>query len=146
MARLDHERRSNMTRQGCRYAAIALAALAVGCVPGSVAAPDDAPGVTLSVVTGSAQSGRAGEELPWPLVVLATSAAGRPLAGYTVVYVVTQGGGSLFTSGVLTNSLGLAQNYWTLGQAGLQAVEVRSVDPSTGRKQLHGTFTATITP
>src|SRR5688572_11123961 len=79
--RLDHERRSNMTRQGCRYAAIALAALAVGCVPGSVAAPDDASGVTLSVVTGSAQSGRAGEELPWPLVVLATSAAGRPLAG-----------------------------------------------------------------
>ena len=124
----------------------AVVCLTASCTDGVTEPSEGHP--SLSIVSGGGQSGRAGEELAEPLIIRATDAQGRVLTGVTVVFVVTQGGGSLYATGVLTNTLGYAQNFWTLGPTpgAPQAVEVRSVDPATGRKQVHGILTATATP
>ena len=136
-----------MRRTRLRSTALRLALALSGGVAGCAkhpTAPATGPGApVLAVVSGSGQTGPARGELPQPLVVRATDALGRALPGIAVVFVVTQGGGAVHAAGVLTSTSGVAQNYWTLGAAGPQAVEVRSVDAATGQKRVHGTFTAT---
>lgn len=137
-----HRTRHFSRRSALLLALPALATLAA-CSGDRAVAPDAGP-PALALVSGSGQSGLAGRELPQPLVVRATDTQGRALPGVTVVYVVTQGGGTLYAAGVLTSTIGTARNFWTLGDTPghPQAVEVRSVDPATGAKRVHGTFTA----
>lgn len=102
------------------------------------------PTVSLTVVSGSGQSGVAGQELPLPLVVRVTRSNGRGVAGQVVNFKVTSGGGSVYAGTSVTDATGTAQEYWTLGPArGAQQVDVVAVDPSSGAKQNFGTFTAT---
>jgi hypothetical protein len=50
----------------------------------------------------------------------------------------------MYAGSSLTDLTGIAQDYWTLGsEPGPNALEVRSVDPTTAQKEVHGTFTAT---
>ncbi|MEX2110115.1 MAG: hypothetical protein WD802_05910 [Gemmatimonadaceae bacterium] len=103
------------------------------------------PSPSFIIVSGDDQTGTAGKELPEPLVAKATTSGGAPIAGLTLFFVVTHGGGKLYAGGGVTNSSGIVQDYWTLGPvAGAhQAVQVRTVNPTTGVKKSHGNFTAT---
>lgn len=106
-------------------------------VPGQVAS-------RIEVVGGEAQVGAAGEELPSPVVVRVLDAAGAPVPGQAVNFVVTGGGGSVFAGVAVTNAAGEARERWTLGPAlGPQRLEARAVDSATGAALVFATFEAT---
>ena len=117
--------------------------LALGCSQDATA-PADLGTLSFLIVSGNGQSGVVGTELTQPLVVKATKSNGQALAGVTVTFRVTSGGGSVFAGAATTGTNGIAQDYWTLGTstADLQQLEVRAV-LSTGQKQVYGVFTAT---
>ena len=106
----------------------------------------EGPGVpaALVVVSGNEQADTVGHELPEPLVVRVDDAAGNPIAGQLVNFVVTAGGGSVFAGAALTNDDGVARERWTLGTstADSQRVEARAVDPETGEKLVFAAFEA----
>lgn len=103
------------------------------------------PGGTVRgvVVAGDGQTALAGAELPDPLVVRVLDAAGRPLAGYLVNFVVVTGGGSAYGGVAITNSAGEAIDRWRLGPVvGAQRMEVRVVDSTTGAALVLAAFGA----
>jgi hypothetical protein len=69
----------------------------------------------LEPVSGDGQSALVGTSLPAPLVVRARDAAGNPVAGLAVAWVVGSGGGQLVPATSLTDEQGLASTTWTLG-------------------------------
>ncbi|HEV7586996.1 MAG TPA: Ig-like domain-containing protein [Longimicrobium sp.] len=100
------------------------------------------PAAHVDVVSGNAQSGPAGTELPQPVVVKVTDAQGRPVQGQVVSFVVTGGGGHVFAGSGATDGQGLAQERWTLGTAaGPQTLEARTV--VGGQPLSAAVFTAT---
>jgi hypothetical protein len=98
----------------------------------------------LIVVSGNNQTGVVGQELPKPVSVRVTDAAGRPVQGQLVSFHVVAGGGSVFAGAANSNPDGLALERWTLGRrAGdPQRLEARAVDASTGAAIVFGTFDA----
>ena len=132
---------------------IALGAIISSIVLGSCGdstSPDDTPGPAASfvIVSGDQQEDTVGQELPQPLVARITDASGRVVPGAVVSFVVTSGGGSVFSPAVQANAQGVVQNRWTLGTstAAAQEVEVRSVNPNTGAPLVFGRFEATARP
>jgi hypothetical protein len=115
--------------------------------------PTDDPEIIVSIVSGEGQVWYAGHELPHALVVKVTRHCGwkhrdhhcnAGVPDYLVNFRVTKGDGSVFAGSARTDSLGIAQDYWTLGrEAGENVLEVRSVNPTTGEKQVWARFTAT---
>jgi len=103
--------------------------------------------ILLTIVSGNAQSGVVGTELLSPLVVTATDSKGKALPGIVVNYRVTSGGGNVYAGSSITDSRGIAADYWTLGisTSQVQTVEARAV-LSTGEKQVYGVFTANPLP
>ena len=95
------------------------------------------------IVSGDGQTGRAGQELPLPLVVKVRNANGGPRAGHVVQFVITSGSGSVFAGAHRSNSKGIVQDYWTLGAAGVNTIEARAIDPTTGEKRTFAAFRAT---
>ena len=71
----------------------------------------------LTIVSGNEQSGAPGSALAQPLVVQVNDAAGNPVFGAPVAWVVTGGGGSLDPATSTTDASGLASSVWTLGAA-----------------------------
>ena len=110
----------------------------------------DTPGPPASfvIVGGNQQEDTVGQELPQPLVARITDASGRSVPGAVVSFVVTSGGGSVFSPAAQANAEGIVQNRWTLGTstAAPQEVEVRSVNPNTGAPIVFGRFQATARP
>jgi alpha-tubulin suppressor-like RCC1 family protein len=98
-----------------------------------------------AIAAGDQQSAVVGTQLTNPLVIKVTDAQGNPVAGQTVNFVVTSGGGSVFGGAETTNGNGNAQELWTLGKstADSQRVEARAVDPTTGQPLTFGVFKAT---
>lgn len=97
-------------------------AVAVGCNGGKLRLdPSTTNGASSSAVdalaatSGDQQTAPAGTPLPAPLVVTATS-AGSPVAGVTVTFIVSSGGGSLSVPSAVTDQLGQAQTTLILGQ------------------------------
>src|SRR5438552_4866101 len=88
--------------------------LAIGCGPDATA-PSGLGPISLSVVSGSGQSGVVGNELPQPLVIKATDSKGVVQGGLTVNFRVTGGGGSVYAGTAATDSQGIAGEYWTPG-------------------------------
>lgn len=119
--------------------------IALACENPSSSSPDTGA-ITLSIVSGNGQAGPPHQELPAPLVVQVLNTRGKPVLGRLVNFVVLVGGGSTFAGASETNSLGIAQEYWTLGESGPQQLEARAVDPTTGEKLVFGVFTATAGP
>ena len=114
-----------------------------GC-GGTAADPEDSTTnvtVVLSVLSGDVQTGRTGKELPEPVIVRVQQ-SGAPWVNKTVNFVVTVGGGSVLAGTVLTDSEGVAQEFWTLGGPGEQALEARAVS-SAGERLTFRTIRAT---
>jgi len=86
--------------------------------------PNGAP-VTLTLVSGDAQIGGAGEPLAMPLVVRVTDRAGDPVAGVAVGFTLIGGTGSLSAGAVTTGTTGNASVSWTLGTLTGEASAVR---------------------
>ena len=90
--------------------------------------------------SGDAQVFTVGSALPVPLDVRVTDSLGSPVAGASVGFNVTLGGGGLSATSAVSNASGDATAIWTLGHtAGLQLVAA-----SLGALGL--TFTATANP
>ena len=133
-----------------RFALAAIAALiALGSCKDDSTSPDTpGPPASFVIVAGDQQEDTVGQELPQPLVARITDALGRAVPGAVVSFVVTSGGGSVFSPAVPANAQGVVQNRWTLGTstASAQEVEVRSVNPNTGAPIVFGRFRATARP
>jgi len=128
-----------------RFVLVAAAALVAACEGETISSPADDPGpLRLAIVSGNTQVGPEGQELPAPLVASVIDSKGRPLPAQLVNFRVVSGGGSMFAGSTISDKLGIAKDYWTLGLTGPQSVEVRAVDPSTGTKFVYATFTATF--
>ena len=89
----------------------------------------------LTIVSGDAQTGFVSQLLSTPVVVRVTDALLNPLAGVSVNFAVTSGGGSLGVSSVVTGAAGLATlSSWTLGAtpgANALSATVAGVPPLT---------------
>jgi hypothetical protein len=95
--------------------------------------PDPVP-TQVAIVSGNGQGGTVGEALDDPYVVRVTDADGDPMAGVTVSWTVTSGGGSLSSGSSATNSSGQASTTHTLGgSTGSQSVRatVAGLSPVT---------------
>src|SRR5690349_1675678 len=69
----------------------------------------------LQIVSGNAQLGTVGKELPEAVVVRVVDSTGAPVEGQLVNFRVVAGGGTTFAGSALTNSSGIARERWTLG-------------------------------
>ena len=100
--------------------------------------------LTLDVISGNQQVAPPNTQLPKPVVVRALNGSGSPIASQIINFRVTAGGGSVFAGVSMTNAQGYAQEYWTLGpSAGVNTLEARAVDPSTGARLVFAQVTAT---
>jgi adhesin/invasin len=100
---------------------------------------------SVTVVQGDQQNGRVGEVLAQPLVVTVADASGRPVAGATVVFVLTDPapGAALTPDTTTTNADGLASSQVLLGtRPGAQAGEVQALG-AQGQPTAQAQFTAT---
>jgi hypothetical protein len=78
----------------------------------------------LSIVSGNNQVSGASQPLPLPVIVSVTDAWGNAVAGVSVGFSVTSGGGSITPTSVDTDTNGRASASWTLGaQLGLQRAQ-----------------------
>lgn len=73
--------------------------------------------VSLSTVSGDAQSAVAGSALADPVVVRALDQGGSAVQATTVTFAPTEGDGSVSASAVQTDANGDASTTWTLGEA-----------------------------
>ena len=96
----------------------------------TVTAQPDVP-ASLTKVSGDDQSAAAGQRLSSPLVVRVTDRFGNELAGVTVAWEVTSGGGSVTPPTSTTDASGRASAQWTVGSAGTQSLSasVNGVTP-----------------
>ena len=80
---------------------------------------------TLSIVLGDNQTGLTSEALVNPFVIEVRDQYDAPLAGVTVTFAVSEGGGSLSSGMVMTDANGRAESTLTLGsEPGTNTVEV----------------------
>jgi len=80
-----------------------------------VAAVLPAQAQTISIASGNKQTGPVATTLANPLVVKVKGRTGGALAGVTVIFGVTAGGGSVSALSAVTNSSGMASTNLTLG-------------------------------
>lgn len=111
---------------------------------GASAVPSGGTVAALQIASGNNQTDTVANQLPEPISVRAVDAAGNPVAGVSVAFVVTSGGGSVFVGSTTTSAQGLAFEHWTIGTSTstLQRVEARATDGTNGAP-LTATFSAT---
>ncbi|HKP48924.1 MAG TPA: Ig-like domain-containing protein, partial [Gemmatimonadales bacterium] len=86
-----------------------------------------APADRLRLVEGNNQRAEPGAEVPVRPAVRVLDTAGNPVAGYEVIFVVGQGGGTVNGGIQTTNADGIARvDSWILGQAGRNTLEARA--------------------
>lgn len=100
------------------------------------------PATQLKKSTGDGQSGWAGSPLPQPYAVTVQDQFNNPVAGVTVTWAVTAGGGSLSSPSSVTAASGAATVVHTLGNTTAAQSATASVAGLTGSPV---TFTATST-
>lgn len=115
--------------------------LYAGTFASGVFAMDPAPAMpSLVTVSGNGQSATVGSVLPAPLVVRVQDASSNPIAGVTVIFAVTSGGGSVAPLSVVTGVDGQASATATLGTIAGSNTFTASATGVTGSPR---TFTAT---
>lgn len=92
-------------------------------------------------VDGEPQTGASGAVAVAPLRVRVDNSAGDPVAGVTVTWAVSQGGGSTSVTSSQTSSAGISSVTFTYGQAGSQVITA-TIPGLSGSPQ---TFTLTAT-
>lgn len=98
------------------------------------------PATQLTKSTGDGQTGWAGVPLPMAYAVVARDAFNNPVAGVTVTWAVTSGGGSLSAATSVTTATGAATTIHTLGDPATAQSVTASVAGLTGSPV---TFTST---
>lgn len=126
----------NATRR--RLGLLAAAAL-LACSTGGPGSSGEA----LQPASGNGQAGEAGEPLVAPLVVRVVR-GGASVAGITIAWEVTAGGGSISTPSSATDAQGLAAVSWTLGTVSGAAQAVTAT--IAGSASAPVTFTASALP
>jgi len=109
----------------------------VGSVTGTLTVPVQQVGTALQGIAGNGQVATPSSVLGTPLRVKLVDRLGIGIAGQTVAFTVTTGGGTLSAPSAVTGADGTAQVTWTLGAANGQ----QTVTASTG--SLSTVFTAT---
>jgi adhesin/invasin len=87
---------------------------------GGVAQP--AAATALRAMAGDGQLGSVGQQLPQALAVQVDDQYGQPMPGAVVAFQVMEGGGSLYSSSVASDSYGRASVVWSIGRSGTQRV------------------------
>ena len=102
-----------------RSLVLALTSLvATGCIGATGPQGDDVPGgPTLNALSPVVMAGEAGFALAEPVRVQVVDSAGAPMAGETVSFEVTSGGGSVTPATAITDAGGVAAAQWLLGPA-----------------------------
>lgn len=131
------------------WVAVALGSVLCGCGGGSAGDGSETgtspagPLARVQVLSGTDQQAVVGQPLPQALTVRLLDAAGRPVPGHSISFVVVSGGGQVFAGHATSDANGQASERWTLGTAtGVQRLEVRSV-LADGSAQVWTTFEAT---
>ena len=99
---------------------------ALACGGGDLVLPGDGGAAAISAVRGDSQSGTVGLPLADSIVVLASDAQGRPVAGVSVEFAIPTGGsgGEVSPQTVRTGGDGRASAQWVLGSvAGSQVAD-----------------------
>lgn len=107
----------------------------VACGGGSDAVAPEPTGraASLVVVEGEDQKAEVGKELPVAVVVRVADAQARSVGSQLINFVVVSGGGTVFAGTAQSDGGGEARERWTLGPtAGVQVLEARAIDQSTG--------------
>ena len=95
----------------------------------------------LLLISGNHQTARGGGVLSQPLMVQVLDTQGDPQAGVPLTFQVQAGGGAISpATGVVTDSLGMAQVTWRVGTSGEQRVNVQV----SSLNQLVAEFTAQL--
>jgi hypothetical protein len=89
---------------------------------------------SITIVSGSQQSGFTGLTLSQPLVVKVTAADGTPVAGQTVDFAIDSGQATVDPASAVTDVNGLAQTQVTIGSSSGTAVEVVATVRQTSLK------------
>jgi hypothetical protein len=98
----------------------------------------------MNPVAGDDQIAAVNSEVAVPPSVRVTDADGKPVAGVTVNFVVTDGGGTLLNPQQTTASDGTARlGGWTLGSPGSNAVEARAASVEGSPVVFHATAVST---
>lgn len=94
---------------------------------GASAKPEVSAVAAMAASTSTAQEATVGTQVPSAPAVLVSAANGAPLAGVSVTFAVTAGGGSVQSPVATTNAEGIASaGRWTLGAAeGANTLEAR---------------------
>lgn len=101
------------------------------------------PATSLASAGGNNQTAQIGTELPNPLQVLAADEFGNPVAGVSVAWQVTAGGGSITPATSATNAAGAASAQLTVGAAaGPQAVQATATGLAGSPVNFNATATA----
>lgn len=88
--------------------------------------PEDPVPASVAVQAGNGQEAEAGQKVPIAPAVIVRDAAGNPLAGVSVQFTVTAGGGQVAGSAPVTSSNGIASvSSWTLGTSGEQRLSAK---------------------
>jgi hypothetical protein len=95
-------------------AVVSLGLTACGGGGGGGHKPPPGP-ASITIVSGNSQTGVAGLVLPDALTVRVADSGARPVAGVTVSWAVTAGGGTVTPASSVTDSGGAANTRWTLG-------------------------------
>ena len=99
----------------------------------------------IRIVSGNNQSGQVGAQLSADLVVAVRDKDGNAVAGATVTWAVTDGGGQVTPAATSTGANGQASAEWILGpSSGGQTV--RATAGSAGHVDFHASGTATAPP
>ena len=96
--------------------------------------PPPSAAASLSVLAGNGQTVSAGEPAPIAPAVVVRDNVGSPLAGVTVQFTVTAGGGTLTGATPVSDATGIARvTSWTVGGSGVQrvAASVGTLTPVT---------------
>jgi hypothetical protein len=96
----------------------------------------------LEKVAGDLQAGPGGAALPIQVRVRVLDRLNAPVAGQTVTFAVTQGGGSLNPASVVTGADGAAATTWTLGGSGAQSLSATVGGTNPGSVQFGATAVA----
>src|SRR6266513_3505004 len=115
-----------------------VAACLLGCGGNDPVGPGQ---LTISVLSGNAQSGPPGQPLSIPLTVLVTDRSGVGVLGAIVRFTVTSGAGTVSPISVGTDAQGLASGTWTLGNAAETQTVLATVFTSP---ESHADFSATV--